>query len=473
LIVEIAARDMPSLSPSAWLCLLTVGLAGCGESFGPTAPPPAKIVVSGDTAGWIVPCGCTANQSGGLPRRGDYLRKLRDEAEVLYLDVGGAPDGARPYDRTKFEALLRGESFMRAEAHNIGAAEAKFGADVLRRIAAATKAPLVSANVRDASGELIASPHVLVELGAVRILVVGTLSPSYAPENLQVDSPEKAALASLDATVGKRDFALLLAYAPESELLELAARLPEFDAVVGGSTGQAIEPRTEKGTLVAAASNKGKFLVQIDLPADASAPPVGRTVELSEEYEDDPKQIENLKAFYDRLAELDYPPDETSFVSTSGGGDDESWRFAGVESCRACHAQDCDAWQASAHSHAWRTLEATGAHVDSYCQQCHTDGYGLPGGFAGRKATPERVNVGCESCHGPSQAHADRPATPTAYGATAASRCVRCHDRENSPAFVYDAYWSKILHGRTQSSSGDDEPVETGVVEDASQGSER
>lgn len=466
-----------SLRPAAlhrlaatWCCLLAAAFAGCGGlAVSPTARP-AKIVVSGDTAGWIVPCGCTANQSGGLPRRGDYLRKLREEADVLYLDVGGAPDGVQPYDLTKFEALLRGESLLRASAHNIGAAEAKFGADELRRIAAAAKVPLVSANVRDRSGELVAAPHVLMKIGDLRILVVGTLSPSLAPKNLQVDSPEKAALASLKATAGERDFALLLAYAPESELLELAARLPEFDAVVGGSTGQAMEPRIEKGTLVAAASNKGKFLVEIDLPAGVPAP-VGRTVELSTEYADEPEQIENLKTFYDRLAELDYPPDRTSFVSTSGG--DESYRVAGVESCRACHAHDCDVWHASAHGHAWRTIEATGAHVDSYCQQCHTDGYGLPGGFAGRQATPDRVNVGCESCHGPSQAHAKRPATPTAYGPTAASRCVRCHDRENSPAFVYDSYWAKILHGGDESPAAGDAPAGDGVADDASQGSER
>jgi len=28
---------------------------------------PLAVIVSGDTAGWIMPCGCTANQSGGLP----------------------------------------------------------------------------------------------------------------------------------------------------------------------------------------------------------------------------------------------------------------------------------------------------------------------------------------------------------------------------------------------------------------------
>src|SRR6516225_2088203 len=43
-----------------------------------TATKPGVIIISGDTAGWIVPCGCTANQSGGLLRRGTMVAKLRE-----------------------------------------------------------------------------------------------------------------------------------------------------------------------------------------------------------------------------------------------------------------------------------------------------------------------------------------------------------------------------------------------------------
>ena len=69
------------------------------------------IVVSGDTAGWIVPCGCTANQSGGLARRARFVADQSDH-EVVLLDAGGAPAGTTPYHRVKFEAILRGEMAM-------------------------------------------------------------------------------------------------------------------------------------------------------------------------------------------------------------------------------------------------------------------------------------------------------------------------------------------------------------------------
>jgi len=80
------------------VCRIAIALCliGCDRSS-PPAKTSAAIVVSGDTTGWIVPCGCTANQSGGLLRRGAFLRRLRTEADVLYTDAGGAPAGTSPY----------------------------------------------------------------------------------------------------------------------------------------------------------------------------------------------------------------------------------------------------------------------------------------------------------------------------------------------------------------------------------------
>jgi len=53
--------------------------------------------------------------------------------------------------------------------------------------------------------------------------------------------------------------------------------------------------------------------------------------------------------------------------------------------------------------------------------------------------------VGCESCHGPSQEHVEQPRAKTYFAAH--DQCLRCHDRENNPGFVYTAAWEKIEHG--------------------------
>jgi hypothetical protein len=120
---------------------------------------------------------------------------------------------------------------------------------------------------------------------------------------------------------------------------------------------------------------------------------------------------------------------------------------AGTAECRRCHGGDHEPWQGTGHGRAWKTLADRGAHVDSYCQQCHTTGFGLPGGFVSAKRSPAHADVGCESCHGPSLAHAQRPETRTAFFSQARGQCTSCHDRENSPTFAYDSYWERIAHG--------------------------
>src|SRR5688572_18323013 len=94
----------------------------------------ATVVVSGDTGGWITPCGCASNQSGGLLRRGTYLEGLKKGGEVMYLDAGGAAGGTSEYHREKFEAILKGEKLMGVAAHNLGKSELALGAGYLRDV---------------------------------------------------------------------------------------------------------------------------------------------------------------------------------------------------------------------------------------------------------------------------------------------------------------------------------------------------
>ncbi|MEX0715145.1 MAG: multiheme c-type cytochrome [Planctomycetaceae bacterium] len=415
-------------------------------------PRRLAILVSGDTAGWIVPCGCAAGQSGGLSRRGALVEQAGRDAAVIVLDAGGAASGTSRYQRLKFEAILAGERRLNVAAHNLGGPEAALGPDYLRELAERSGAPFVSANLRDADGKPVAEPFRIVEAAGRHIAVVGVLSPQYADARVNIDPPRQAVLDALRALPRKVDWTVVLAYLPEPELRRLANELPEVDLVVGGPTGQSIAPERIGPALLASATNKGKFIVRLEraLPEDEgnTAGWTGSVVELTPEFPDDAAQQANLGEFRDLLARLDLPASETGFAPLVPAAARGDYRVAGTESCIACHAADCRLWSESKHAHAWETLASAGAHVDAYCQQCHTTGYGLPEGFESPRASANRVNVGCESCHGPSAAHAEAadPRTRRTPFA-AADQCVLCHDRENSPEFDYDRYWKRIRHG--------------------------
>jgi len=427
------------------LAVTLVG-CGCGQNRAPLDQP-LTIVVSGDTGGWIVPCGCASNQSGGLPRRGSYVAKLRESGDVILADVGGAPTGTSAYDLLKFEAIIRGEVAMGIAAHNLGAAEVAFGLEELLRLQERTSVTWVSANVRSREGDLVGNPLIIVSAGGRRLAIVGVMSPSFATDEVQVVEPRDAVLEALEQSADQYDALVVLAYLPEDELRQFAEMLPEADLIVGGPTGQPVQPTRVGPTLLASATNQGKFLARFELPNSGGGRWVGQIDELDGQYLDDAEQIANLRLFYGRLQQEDISANQTSFAPVLPESVPADFAVAGTESCRECHEENCEAWDDSAHAHAWKSLQDKGAHVDPACQRCHTTGYGQPGGFVSAGRSANRVAVGCESCHGPSLGHVDDPEVRTAFFSRAKHRCARCHDRENSPDFEFDEYWEKIRHG--------------------------
>ena len=432
---------------AAGIAVSCSGPSGKGDAprAAPTASRDLVLVVSGDTQGWLVPCGCASNQSGGLLRRGTYVTKLRESADVVYLDAGGAPGGASLYELARFEAILKGELALDLAAHNIGGPEAALGPEALRRLAAELHVPFISANAATTSGERLAPTHRIVTTGRRTLLVVGVLSQQFATPDVRVTDPRDAVLEVLEEVQTPFETLVVLAYLPEAELRSFARELPEADLVVGGPTGQSIPPERAGPALLAAATNKGKFLVEFTAVEGAEHDWSGRTIEVTAELADDPQQVDNLRAFRAFLVDRDYPAAESGFAPDLPANIPRSYAVAGSQSCRDCHTEDCRVWDDSTHSHAWQTLMAEGAHVDSWCQQCHTTGFGLPGGFVSARRSTDRINVGCESCHGPSRAHVDDPQVRTPFAAQ--DRCVVCHDRENSPEFNYGVYWPQIQHG--------------------------
>jgi hypothetical protein len=405
---------------------------------------PLTILVSGDTAGWITPCGCASNQSGGLARRATLIGQRGDAEHVLYLDAGGSAAGTSEYQQLKLEAILRGMQAMNLAAHNIGAPESALAPDQLKSLAEKTGVSWLSANLKPADGQP-PSDHILVARGGVRIAVTGVVDPALVTNTAWVTREPVSAI--LEALRGvQADVTVVLAYFDEAALRSLAESLPEVDFIVGGPTGQAMKPATIGPVMILSATNKGKYLARIELSPNESRRLGTKEIgpaEVKSDLAEDSGQAANLKQYYAALAKRDFTVTEAGLVSDI---DADDYRIAGSAACAKCHAEDNHAWDASKHSHAWEVLLAKGAHVDPFCQQCHTTGYGHAGGFVSVGQTPQLVHVGCENCHGPSASHVADPKTKTPF--LARERCINCHDHENSPKFVYEEYWPKIQHGQ-------------------------
>ena len=432
-------------------CLgLIVLSAGCKKTTTVDQPnektaQAVSFLVSCDTNGWIVPCGCTTKQSGGLLRRGTLVAKMKSSSPTVVLDAGGAAAGKSDYHQVKLESILKGELAMGIDAHNIGASEAAFGADVIRSITSDLNAPIISANACDAGGQLIADPMKIIERGGQTFAVIGVLDPGFASGDLQVKDPRQAILDLLDQLETPVDGKIVLAYLPREPLIELAKQLPEIDVVIGGPTGQTIAPTQVGATLVTSATNKGKFVAKLQSDPAASKRWSAKIVEVDETHADDSRQIENLADYHQVLQQADFVAAQTGLSDRAMVRSDNENHYAGNQSCKQCHDQDCAHYSSTKHAVAWETLEVKHSHVDPYCQQCHTTGYAANGGFESIAKSPQLFDVGCESCHGPSSRHVAEVKTRTPF--VAKDQCIGCHDRENSPAFDYQPYWEKIIHG--------------------------
>jgi len=92
------------------------------------------------------------------------------------------------------------------------------------------------------------------------------------------------------------------------------------------------------------------------------------------------------------------------------------------------------------------TLEAEMQDRDPECISCHVVGVDKIEGFRDRKSTSDLADVGCESCHGPGQAHSLAP-MQNAMPKIDEKSCNSCHVPAHSPGFDYSTYWPPIAHG--------------------------
>ncbi len=380
---------------------LAAGVAAAGWWWSRPVPPavrPLAVVISGDTAGWIVPCGCTSNQSGGLPRRGTFVRDLGDRAEVLYADAGGSAGGDSPYDRFKFEAILRGELLMGLVAHNVGAQEAALGVDSLGRLTGELGVPFVSANVHPTWRALRSHPT----CGSSTAAAGGSPLPaSYPP-----DTPARASKWTIRGTVssgsrlnlpGSTTPCSSWPTCPKTNFAASRRRCPRCRRWLVDRPARASLRVPPDRLLSPRQQTRGKFLVKFDAPTVGKKGWTGEVVELTGQWADDADQVANVREYLNsRWVNATSSRRNPGLAPTIPPGAPAGYRRAGSAACKSCHPSDSINWDGSKHAHAWDSLTRHGNQVDPFCQQCHTTGFGLPGGFVSAIQVGPLGTVGCE-----------------------------------------------------------------------------
>jgi hypothetical protein len=456
------------------------------------------LFYSADIHGNLEVCGCPIHPLGGVARRMGYInafRKRSPDAAIVMADVGRifadeSQEGRRELRadaRLMNDWIVRANEVMNLELVNLSYRDLPYAGDLLQPGDSTPEQPkpeksaLLSANVKvtDAARENPA-PYIIKTVTGkrlklpVRIAFIGLsdLPPDnfkerVAAEGFVIHDPLATAKKILAEVHDKADITVILGYLKRGTVTKLAQQNDDLDLIINSDgSGITFDPFEMNNALIIYAAKETKHLGELRFYTDAEGVVdrfTNRYIELDEVIPDDPQLArmtqqarQEIGATQNKLAEAEA---ELIAARIAKEGAPSS-PFTTSEACAKCHVEEYKVWQKTLHSHAFAGLEKRQRIYDAACVGCHSVGYQQQG-FVNIKATPQFANVQCEACHGPGAAHAAKPVKGQYPTPAAPASCVGCHDRDNSPDFVFAKYWPVVAHGKLKIASPAPAPNKT------------
>ncbi len=450
-----------------------------GPIFEGWPDPKLALVITGRQDGYLEPCGCAGldQMKGGLTRRHSMFEDLRKRGwPVAGVDVGGLIKGFSPQTELKFHLTIDAMKKMGYDAIAFGKSDLQLLVEDLLSVAASTDGQpslFPSANVAlfgfDAG---LTARERIIEVGGMRLGVTSVLGKRWQEQihnsDIALADPAEKLAEVVPGLKQQSDLLILLAHATREESIELARRFP-FDIVVtaDGPAEPPAEPGTIEGSkaLLIDVGEKGMNAVVLGFYDDAAKPIRYQRVPLDSRFRQSDYVVELMRQYQQQLKALGL--EGLSVSEAPHPGQELLGGFVGTAECKSCHEESYDVWKKSGHAKAWKTLVELDPprNFDPECISCHVVGwhpthyFPYKTGFLSEEKTPQLVNVGCESCHGPGQKHVEaemgsdlelqrklQEAMVITKEESEKRQCMTCHDLDNSPDFDFKTYWPDVEH---------------------------
>lgn len=386
----------------------------------------------------------------------------------MFVDAGDFTGDAGTPGRMLTAALIDGMNRLGYTVANLSRREFLHGYDTFLERRSKLEFPLISANlVWQDSGKPVVDPthieKVSLRHGAsVKSLRIGFIGlsksdPTFLQEGpdgrrIVTTDPVAAAASHLPTLARKADIVVALSSLDLNSARNLARKVEGIDLILGGygakrTRSDDFPEDTRVGrTSILYIGDQGKNLGEVRMFFDAEGA-IARTqrtvVGLTRDWPETP-QLAELMDTTKRAVNTWNREQATAvnpFAAIPAGGLPV---YTGSARCAPCHEEAFRTWDRSGHAHAFATLVEAEQDYNPKCVGCHSVGFGKSHGFVNLKATPGLVNVGCESCHGPSSRHPDEELE--GYGRTSLRSCVTCHTTANSPDYNPTTYIPKVRH---------------------------
>jgi hypothetical protein len=435
-------------------------IAKMPQLFQGWSKPDFVILLSGQQHGYLLPCGCSHPQKGGVERRYNLIKMLEARGwTVVPVDLGDVPQKHGPTPEMpnhqgmiKYRYAMRAMKAMNYAAVGIGEYEAALSFDkVFAEWSLNEDVPrILCANLLHKFKEPYRSNPanekvdriwntIVRNANGVNVGIAALVGPAVQLEIKKDDQfsfAESSAILpgvrkELDAK--KVDFRVLLYQGSatrgmkgrRSEVDELVSFFPEYNLVLGNSEDDEPSSRADMSgnSMVVRVGHKARYVgivgvwktgkadnpyelkyQLVDLGEEFMTPKDQvkghKVIEIMEEYQRELK-ANNYLAKYQQVAH----PNEIAIIGAGG----KAPEYVGSQACKGCHADAFAIWQKTPHASAYNTLVRTEnpslRQFDPECIVCHTVGFGYKSGFQDAVKTPNLINVGCENCHGPASEH--------------------------------------------------------------------
>lgn len=464
-----AADPTPTDPPAAGAKPGTVGGVPLFTGWPQQQKPDVAIVLTGQTYGYLSPCGCSRPQKGGLERRYNFMNTLRAKGWPLVgLDLGDvaapAGKGVQRQNLLKYRTAMKALTEMGYAA--VGLGEYDFNAQLFELIGELLNLPgtppivlagnLVGVQRGDDGKPVKTFPRaqffpgganntpmvqgytVSVAAGRPAVGVVSVIGPTVWQKVEKIDTQfgfqdntvvVTAALKALDEHPAKPTLRVLMYQGTLDEAKAAAIAFPQFQVVLCLSEDSEPPqfPTAANGgkSLIIQVGHKGQNIGVLGVFNTSEGFELKyQLVPLGEEYLT-PNGAEAASA--NRVLQLleEYtaevkkqnllalytarPQPHAAQIQNPSA----NLSYIGSDRCAGCHPSEFAIWQKAKHAHAYDALVTAtrpgNRQFDGECVSCHTTGFELQTGFTNAEDTPYLKGNGCENCHGPGSGHATNP----------------------------------------------------------------
>ena len=402
-------------------------------------PDTITFLITGDTQGYLVPCGCRVVPAGGLARRETVLKTLgRNKKNGMVVPVEITHGFA---DRGPGREILNREmgNFFNRHSYLVGIG----GYDLLlgkKRLNAycgnGAECFLAGDPAFQASKEFRIGGWGFGPIGAHGACLRLVFLAGNVPGGVALPNPVEAL--KKEIMLHPADGYIVMGQFSPKTVGAIMKTSKRIIAIIGQwRSSVTLVPQESKDRAMLYIGDRGRRAAILKVSRIAGRwsllPSIfylGKIVPSEEKVKKEVAgvlvKVEQVNA--EALAQMHRKP-------LSGGG------YVGAKACGRCHAKQYDFWKKTRHASATLDLSIDHQVKNPACLECHSTGLGKEGGYPQGKT--DLSGVQCEACHGPGGGHPGKIKMTKPKLDTA---CEACHTRRDSPSFSAEGYWQLVKH---------------------------